>query len=131
LTRGDRFIEVDIKPLLGRVPWGPRNDLVRYRVSNLRLDPTEWFRVPQYNVRMKMDLASNIWPVWRNTMIVGGVVFSLTGGAFLGINALTGEEPWAKTTGYVLLGAGGASFIAAGLFWLFSPHSSYTIERMP
>ena len=109
----------------------PAGDLVPYRVSNLRLDPTAWFRVPQYNARLKMDLASNIWPVWRNTMIVSGVVFGVTGGSFLGINALTGQETWARTTGYVLLGAGGATFVAAGLFWLLSPHSTYTIERMP
>jgi hypothetical protein len=109
----------------------PAGDLVPYRVSNMRLDPTDWFRVPQYNARLKMDLASDMWPIWRNTMIVSGFVFSATGGAFLGINALTGQEPWARDTGYVLLGVGGASFIAAGLFWLFSPHSSYTVERMP
>lgn len=109
----------------------PAGDLVPYRVSNLRLDPTAWFRVPQYNARLKMDLASNIWPVWQNTMIVSGVVFGVTGGSFLGINALTGQEAWARNTGYVLLGVGGASFVAAGLFWLLSPHSTYTIERMP
>lgn len=109
----------------------PAGDLVPYRVSNMRLDPTAWFRVPQYNARLKMDLASNIWPVWQNTMIVSGVVFGLTGGSFLGINALTGQEQWARTTGYVLLGVSGASFVAAGLFWLLSPHSTYTIERMP
>jgi uncharacterized membrane-anchored protein YitT (DUF2179 family) len=72
-----------------------------------------------------------MWPVWRNTMVVGGVAFGLTGGAFLGINALTGQEQWARDTGYVLLGVSGASFVAAGLLWLFSPHSSYTVERMP
>lgn len=109
----------------------PADDLVPYRVSNMRLDPTDWFRVPQYNARLKMDLASDMWPIWRNTMIVSGFVFGLTGGAFLGINALTGKEEWARDTGYVLLGVGGASFVAAGLLWLFSPHSSYTIERMP
>jgi len=109
----------------------PAGDLVPYRVSNLRLDPTAWFRVPQYNARLRMDLASSIWPVWQNTMIVSGVVFGLTGGSFLGINALTGQEAWARNTGYVLLGVSGASFVAAGLFWLLSPHSTYTIERMP
>jgi hypothetical protein len=108
----------------------PADDLVPYRVSNMRLDPTDWFRVPQYNARMKMNLASDMWPIWRNTMIVSGFVFGLTGGAFLGINALTGQEPWARDTGYVLLGVGGASFVAAGLLWLLSPQSSYTIERM-
>jgi hypothetical protein len=109
----------------------PAGDVVPYRVSNMRLDPTAWFRVPQYNARLKMDLASSIWPVWQNTMIVSGVVFGVTGGSFLGINALTGQEAWARNTGYVLLGVGGASFVAAGLFWLLSPHSTYTIERMP
>jgi hypothetical protein len=109
----------------------PAGDPVPYRVANMRLDPTDWFRVPQYNARMKMDLNSDMWPIWRNTMVVSGFVFSATGGAFLGINALTGQEPWARDTGYVLLGVGGASFIAAGLLWLFSPHSSYTVERMP
>jgi hypothetical protein len=109
----------------------PADDLVPYRVSNMRLDATDWFRVPQYNARLKMDLVSDMWPIWQNTMIVSGFVFGLTGGAFLGINALTGQEPWARDTGYVLLGVGGASFVAAGLLWLFSPHSSYTIERMP
>jgi len=109
----------------------PAGDLVPYRVANMRLDPTDWFRVPQHNARLKVDLASDMWPIWRNTMIVSGFVLSATGGAFLGINALTGQEPWARDTGYVLLGVGGASFVAAGLFWLFSPHSSYTVERMP
>jgi len=109
----------------------PAADPILYRVSNLRLGPTDWFRVPQYSARVKVDLVTDMWPVWRNTMIVSGVAFGLTGGAFLGINALTGQEPWARDTGYVLLGVSGASFVAAGLLWLFSPHSSYTVERMP
>jgi hypothetical protein len=109
----------------------PAGDPIQYRVGNMRLDPTDWFHVPKYNVRMHVDLASDMWPVWQNTMLVSGVVVGLTGASFLGINALTGQEAWARNTGYVLLGVSGASFVAAGLFWLFSPHSTYTIERMP
>ncbi len=109
----------------------PAADPVTYRVSNMRLDPTDWFEVPKYNARMRVDLTSDMWPVWTNAMLVGGVVFGVTGGAFLGINALTGQEPWARDTGYVLVGVSGAFFVASGLFWLLSPKTSYTLERMP
>jgi uncharacterized membrane-anchored protein YitT (DUF2179 family) len=72
-----------------------------------------------------------MWPVWTRSMLVGGVLFGVTGGAFVGINELTGEKQWARTTGYVLLGVGGACLIASGLFALFSPRTSYSLERTP
>jgi hypothetical protein len=64
-------------------------------------------------------------------MLVGGVLFGATGGAFVGINELSGEKAWARTTGYVLLGVGGACLLASGLFALFSPRTSYSLERVP
>lgn len=109
----------------------PAEDRVPYRVSNLRLSPTEWFTVPKYNARVRVDLASDMWPVWTRSMLVSGVLFGVTGGAFVGINELSGEKQWARTTGYALLGVGGACLIASGLFALFSPRTSYSLERVP
>lgn len=109
----------------------PAEDRVPYRVSNLRLSPTDWFAVPKYNARVRVDLASDMWPVWTRSMLVSGVLFGVTGGAFVGINELSGEKQWARTTGYALLGVGGACLIASGLFALFSPRTSYSLERVP
>lgn len=109
----------------------PADDRVPYRVSNLRLSPTNWFTLPKYNARVRVDLASDMWPVWTRSMLVSGVLFGVTGGAFVGINELSGEKQWARTTGYALLGVGGACLIASGLFALFSPRTSYSLERTP
>ncbi|HEV8549508.1 MAG TPA: hypothetical protein VGQ57_10780, partial [Polyangiaceae bacterium] len=109
----------------------PVNDPVPYRVANLRLLPTDWFLLPKYNAKVKVDLASDMWPIWTRSTLIGGFLFGVTGGAFLGINAATGQKDWARDTGYVFLGLGGACFLASGLFALFSPHTTYTLERAP
>ena len=109
----------------------PVGDLVPYRVANLRLDPTDWFQVPKSNARVRVDLTSDMWPIWTRATLVGGFFFGATGGAFLGINELSGKKDWARDTGYVLLGVGGACFIASGILALFSPHTSYTLEPTP
>ena len=33
--------------------------------------------------------------------------------------------------GALVFGLSGACFLTSGLFWLFSPHTTYTIERSP
>ncbi len=109
----------------------PAGDLVPYRIANLRLQPTEWFQLPKYNARLEADLASDMWPVWTRSMLVGGIVFGLVGGSMLGINELSGKKPWARDTGFVLSGVSGAFFLTSGLFWLFSPETSYTVEQRP
>jgi hypothetical protein len=107
----------------------PAADAVPYRIGDLRLQPTEWFQLPKYNARVRADLASDMWPVWTRSMLVGGVVFGLVGGSMYGINELSGKKEWARDTGLVLMGVSGAFFVASGLFWLLSPHSSYVVER--
>jgi hypothetical protein len=107
----------------------PAGDLTPYRISNLRLQPTAWFQLPKYNARVHAELASDMWPIWQRSTMIGGFVFGAVGGSMLGINALTGEKEWARTTGYVLLGVGGAFLITSGIFWLFSPRTSYVVER--
>jgi hypothetical protein len=107
----------------------PADDPVPYRVGNLRLQPTDWFALPKYNARIRADLASDMWPVWTRSMLVGGVLFGVVGGSIYGINELTGKKEWARDTGFVLMGVSGAFFVASGLFWLLSPHSSYVVER--
>lgn len=107
----------------------PAADPVQYRVGNLRLEPTNWFMLPKYNARVKADLASDMWPVWTRAMLVGGVLFGAVGGSMYGINEATGKKEWAHDTGIVLMSVSGAFFVASGLFWLLSPHSSYVVER--
>jgi hypothetical protein len=109
----------------------PAGDPVPYRIANLRLQPTEWFQLPKHNARLEADLASDMWPVWTRSMLVGGVVFGLVGGSMLGINELSGKKPWARDTGLVLAGVSGGFLLTSGLFWLFSPETSYTVERRP
>jgi hypothetical protein len=109
----------------------PAGDPVPYRIANLRLQPTDWFQLPKHNARLEADLASDMWPVWTKSMLVGGIVFGLVGGSMLGINELSGKKPWARDTGLVLSGVSGAFFLTSGLFWLFSPETSYTVERTP
>jgi hypothetical protein len=109
----------------------PAGDVVPYRIANLRLQPTDWFQLPKHNARIEADLASDMWPVWTKSMLVGGIVFGLVGGSMLGINELSGKKPWARDTGLVLSGVSGAFFLTSGLFWLFSPETSYTVERTP
>jgi hypothetical protein len=109
----------------------PAADVVPYRIANLRLQPTGWFQLPKYNARVHADLASDMWPVWTRSMLVGGFVFGIAGGSMLGINELSGKKPWARDTGFVLAGLGGAFFVTSGLFWLFSPHTSYELGRAP
>jgi hypothetical protein len=107
----------------------PAADVAPYRVGNLRLQPTEWFALPKYNARVRADLASDMWPVWTRSMLVGGVLFGVVGGSMYGINQLTGKKEWAHDTGIVLMSVSGAFFVASGLFWLLSPHTSYVVER--
>jgi len=109
----------------------PAGDPAPYRIANLRLAPTEWFQLPQYNARVRANLASDMWPVWTRSMLVGGFVFGIVGGSFIGINELSGKKTWARDTGLVVAGVGGAFFLTSGLFWLLSPHSSYELERLP
>jgi hypothetical protein len=107
----------------------PAADTVPYRIGMARSQPTEWFALPKYDARVKAELVSAMYPVWTRSMLVGGFVFGAAGGAFYGINELSGKKEWARDTGFVLMGLGGACFVASGLFWLFSPHTSYAIEK--
>lgn len=109
----------------------PAADLQRYRIANLRLQPTDWFHLPQHNARLHADLASDMYPIWERSMLIGGFVFGAIGGSFLGINELSGKKPWARDTGYVVAGVGGAFLLTSGIFWLFSPRTSYSVERVP
>jgi hypothetical protein len=108
----------------------PSADLQRYRVANLRLQPTDWFHLPKYDARVRADLASDMYPIWERSMLIGGFVFGAIGGSFLGINELSGKKEWARDTGYVVAGVGGAFLITSGIFWLFSPRTSYSLERV-
>jgi hypothetical protein len=131
---GDADDEIVAYHLVCKVPCRvdlPAGDLVPYRIANLRLQPTEWFRLPQYNARVEADLASDMWPVWTKSMLVGGIVFGLVGGSMFGINELSGKKPWARDTGLVLAGVSGGFFLTSGLFWLFSPSTSYKVDRTP
>jgi len=131
---GDADEEVVAYHLVCKVPCRvdlPAGDIVPYRIANLRLQPTDWFQLPKYNARVRADLASDMWPVWTKSMLVGGFVFGLVGGSMLGINELSGKKEWARDTGFVLAGVSGAFFLTSGLFWLLSPHTSYTLERTP
>lgn len=107
----------------------PAADTVPYRIGMARFEPTDWFALPKYDAHVKAELVSAMYPVWMRSMLVGGFVFGVTGGAFYGINELSGKKEWARDTGFVLMGLGGACFVASGLFWLFSPHTSYVIEK--
>ena len=109
----------------------PSADLQRYRIANLRLQPTDWFHLPKYNARLHADLASDMYPIWERSMLIGGFVFGAIGGSFLGINELSGKKEWARDTGYVIAGVGGAFLLTSGIFWLFSPRTSYSLERAP
>ncbi len=109
----------------------PSADLQRYRIANLRLQPTDWFHLPKYDARVHADLASDMYPIWERSMVIGGFVFGAIGGSFLGINELSGKKEWARDTGYVIAGVGGAFLVTSGIFWLFSPRTSYSLERAP
>jgi hypothetical protein len=118
--------------LVCKLPCGvdlPAADTTPYRIGMARLQPTDWFALPKYDAHVKADLVSAMYPVWMRSMLVGGFVFGVTGGAFYGINELSGKKEWARDTGFVLMGLGGACFVASGLFWLFSPQTSYVIEK--
>ncbi|HTQ07154.1 MAG TPA: hypothetical protein VMI54_25030, partial [Polyangiaceae bacterium] len=105
----------------------PAADLQRYRIANLRMQPTDWFRLPKYDARLHADLASDMYPIWERSMLIGGFVFGAIGGSFLGINELSGKKEWARDTGFVLVGIGGAFLVTSGIFWLFSPRTSYSV----
>lgn len=106
----------------------PARDAVPYRIGNPRFEPTAWFRVPPYDAKVHAELTSSMWPVWTRSMLVGGFVFGIAGGSMLGINELSGKKSWARDTGLVLAGVGGAFFLTSGLFWLLSPHSTYAVQ---
>jgi hypothetical protein len=131
---GDADDEIVAYHLVCKLPCRvdlPVGDVVPYRIANLRLQPTDWFQLPKYNARVEADLASDMWPVWTKSMLVGGIVFGLVGGSMLGINELSGKKPWARNTGLVLAGVSGGFFLTSGLFWLFSPSTSYKVDRTP
>jgi hypothetical protein len=131
---GDADDEIVAYHLVCKLPCRvdlPAGDVVPYRIANLRLQPTDWFQLPKHNARLEADLASDMWPVWTKSMLVGGIVFGVVGGSMLGINELSGKKPWARDTGFALSGVGGAFFLTSGLFWLFSPETSYKVERTP
>ncbi len=131
---GDADEDVVAYHLVCKVPCSvelPVADPVPYRIGYGRLQPTDWFALPKYNARVKAELASDMYPVWMRSMLVGGFVFGAVGGSMYGINEATGKKAWAHDTGLVLLGLSGACFLTSGLFWLFSPHTTYTIERSP
>lgn len=109
----------------------PAGDLQLYRIANIRLQPTDWFRLPKYDARVHADLASDMYPVWERSMLIGGLLFGAVGGSFVGINELSGKKEWARDTGYALAGVGGAFLITSAVFWLFSPRTSYAVERAP
>ena len=129
---GDADEDVVAYHLVCKVPCSvelPAADPVPYRIGYGRFQPTDWFALPKYSAHVKAELVSDIYPVWMRSMLVGGFTFGVVGGAMYGINQATGKKEWARETGFVLLGLSGACFLTSGLFWLFSPHSSYTIER--
>ncbi|HSU39002.1 MAG TPA: hypothetical protein VLJ38_05520 [Polyangiaceae bacterium] len=131
---GDADEDVVAYHLVCKVPCSvelPAADPVPYRIGYGRFQPTNWFTLPKYSARVKADLASDMYTVWTRSMLVGGFVFGAVGGSIYGINEATGKKPWAHDTGLVLLGLSGACFLTSGLFWLFSPHTTYTIERTP
>jgi len=109
----------------------PAGDSLQYRIANSRLEPTDWFKLPNYSARARAHLVSDMWPLWPRAMLVGGVTFGIAGGTFLGINALGVDKTWVKNTGLALAGVSGAFFIASGLLWLLRPESSLSIERAP
>jgi hypothetical protein len=131
---GDADEDVVAYHLVCKVPCSvelPAADPVPYRIGYSRLQPTNWFALPKYSARVKADLASDMYRVWTRSMLVGGFVFGTVGGTMYGINEASGKKPWARDTGLVLLGLSGACFLTSGLFWLFSPHTTYVIERTP
>jgi hypothetical protein len=109
----------------------PANDPMRYRISNVGIEPTDWFKLPNRNAKVNARLVSDMWALWPKAMLVGGVTFGLVGGSFLGINALSGDKAWARDTGFVLAGFSGAFFVTSGLIWLLHPRSRLSIEQAP
>lgn len=129
---GDAQEDVVAYHLVCKVPCSvelPSADPVPYRIGYSHYQPTDWFPLPKYDARVKAKLVSDMYPVWMKSMLVGGFVFGAVGGAMYGINEASGKKDWARNTGFALLGLSGACFLTSGLFWLFSPHSSYTLER--
>jgi hypothetical protein len=109
----------------------PALDSVVYRIDGDRTEPTDWFRLPRYNARIKADLVSNMWPIWPRAMLVGGTIFSLVGGGMLAGWALADGSDGVRNVGIGLAATGGVFFLASGVLFLTRPHSTYEIERMP
>ncbi|HEX6275831.1 MAG TPA: hypothetical protein VFZ53_22470 [Polyangiaceae bacterium] len=109
----------------------PAYDPVVYRIDGDRTEPTEWFRLPRYNARIKADLVSNMWPIWPRAMLVGGTIFSLVGGGMLAGWALADGSDGVRNVGIGLAATGGVFFLASGVLFLTRPHSTYEIERQP
>jgi hypothetical protein len=109
----------------------PAYDSVVYRIDGDRTEPTEWFRLPRYNARIKADLVSNMWPIWPRAMLVGGTIFSLVGGGMLAGWALADGSDGVRNVGIGLAATGGVLFLASGVLFLVRPHSTYEIERQP
>ncbi|HEX6765308.1 MAG TPA: hypothetical protein VF103_07510 [Polyangiaceae bacterium] len=109
----------------------PALDPVRYRIDGRRTEATEWFQLPRYNARVKADLVSNMWPLWPRALLVGGFIFSLTGGGMLAGWALADGSDAVRNVGIGLAATGGVLFLASGVMFLVRPESSFSVERQP
>jgi hypothetical protein len=109
----------------------PANDTVSYRLDGDTTEETEWFKLPKYNARIRGDLVSNMWPIWPRAMLVGGVLFTLTGGGMLAGWALADGSDGVRNVGIGLAATGGVLFLTSGIMFLARPTSTYVIERAP
>lgn len=107
----------------------PVGDPQPYRVGALRLQPTSWFSVPTGDAALRAQMARAQWEIWPRAMLVGAVLFGVAGASFFSAHEWDGPQPWARTTGLVLGGIGGAFLVSSAALWLFSPSTKYSIAR--
>jgi hypothetical protein len=109
----------------------PANDPVSYRLDGDATEATEWFKLPKYNAHIRGELVNNMWPIWPRAMLVGGVLFTLTGGGMLAGWALADGSDGVRNVGIGLAATGGVLFLTSGILFIARPTSTYVIERTP